>query len=186
MKSSHIRLALERNAPLIRDAIKDAETTRQMIENALDNPECIDQNEQLRLLRQLLATHPTAWNLSRDLTASSLRILLTYLTGNDEKLMSRILGGLDGLRASLEYESSHPLERLLIDQVALCWLSYEVTKTLAMFLAYRADTEPYWEQRLARVEKRYQRAIESLARTRKLVRSTKEVQRRYDQTAPSS
>jgi hypothetical protein len=87
------------------------------------------------------------------------------------------------MRDSLEYDSSPPLEKLLIDQVVLTWLSCEVTRVIYSGLAFKGGEQPehgrYWEARLNSVEHRLHRAVESLARTRKLVRSTKAVRTAY-------
>jgi len=71
------------------------------------------------------------------------------------------------------------MERLLIEQVVLCWLRMFVTEQRytnivegAKLTMREAD---FWERRLSAVQRRYLRACETLARVRKLVRSTVQV-----------
>ncbi|MGI9174306.1 MAG: hypothetical protein ACR2GR_03160 [Rhodothermales bacterium] len=99
-------------------------------------------------------------------------------------MQESVLAGLDDVRRSLGYAKSPMLERLLIGQVALAWLNYEATKQVYVKVAFEGSGMepkhgPYWERRMVSVEKRYQRALESLARLRKVVRSTKKVQQEY-------
>jgi hypothetical protein len=83
------------------------------------------------------------------------------------------------VKEDLGYSVAPPLERLLIEQVVLC--------SLHMYLVageYGLVVEPsipqssidHWERRLSAVQHRYLRACESLARIRKLARTTPALQ----------
>lgn len=82
------------------------------------------------------------------------------------------------LRRELGYEEAPELERLLIEQVALCWLQHsyvEFKYTEATSQPLTWDQDKGWERKLAASQRRYLRACETLARIRKLTRSTVQV-----------
>ena len=69
------------------------------------------------------------------------------------------------------WEVAPPLERLLIEHVALCWLRVQcVEQRYAQIMAKSITLEQgrYWESRLSASQRRYLRATETLARVRKL------------------
>ena len=80
---------------------------------------------------------------------------------------------LETMRADLGYDSSPPLERLLIQQVALCWLNLNLVEyrhTNIMKQSITLTLGIYWEKRLSAAQRRFARACESLARVRRLSR----------------
>jgi hypothetical protein len=79
--------------------------------------------------------------------------------------------------ANLALELSQPndgqLERMLIDQIVLCWLragTAEQKYTAVTMESCSIKVADHWEKRLSATQKRYTRAVESLARVRKLTR----------------
>lgn len=179
-----IRSVVEQNSPLIQSALRETRNLQALMKAAKEDDE-LSYNEYLQRLRQILHDHPTAWRITGDLAATSAEALVRVVARDDQHMRESVLAGMEKVRESLGYATSPQLERLLIDQVTLCWLTYEITRTVYTFLAFDGRKEPehgaYWEKRMASVELRYQRAIESLARTRKLVRSTKLVQINFAQ-----
>lgn len=129
-------------------------------------------------LRQLLLDHPTIW---AELGAASRRTavyIARVLYPNKLAGREAILQGMDRLRESLGYLSEPPIIRLMIDDVAIARADLDVTRVVATamkFKSVKGKHASYWEDRLATVEKRHQRAVRELARTTKLVRSTKAV-----------
>ena len=82
------------------------------------------------------------------------------------------------VRAGLGYQGASQLERLLIDHAVLCWLrlqdaerGYSVAMERSLPLAH-AD---YWDRHLAVAQRRYLRACETLARVRRLLHPTLQV-----------
>lgn len=72
---------------------------------------------------------------------------------------------------SMGYETAATLERLLIDEVVMTWLhlrkiQYSYHKTTAG--QHRFKEGRYWESRLSAAQRRHLRAVESLARVRKM------------------
>ena len=80
---------------------------------------------------------------------------------------------LESIRADLGFESASALERLLIQQVTLCWLNLNVTECRHSAITGQSVMLPvalYWEHRLTAAQRRFTRACESLARVRRLSR----------------
>ena len=74
------------------------------------------------------------------------------------------------LRTELGHEKATPLEKGLIDHVVVCWLRLHICE-LDYQMYNRGVTLPlanYWEHKLSAHQKRYLRAVETLARVRKL------------------
>ncbi len=74
-------------------------------------------------------------------------------------------------REELGYKSATPLERSLIEHVVLCWLHLCTTE---LRYGERMKDSPslaqamHWEKKLSANQRRYLRAVETLARIRKL------------------
>ncbi len=80
---------------------------------------------------------------------------------------------LEAMRSDLGYASASPLERLLIQQVTLCWLNLnavEYKHSNVMQQSITLTLGIYWEKRLSAAQRRFTRACESLARVRRLSR----------------
>jgi hypothetical protein len=80
---------------------------------------------------------------------------------------------MEDLRTEMGYADAPLLERLLIQQVALCWLNLtalEYRHTLIMRQSITLTLGAYWDKRLSMAQRRFTRAAESLARVRKLSR----------------
>ncbi len=80
---------------------------------------------------------------------------------------------LEAMRSDLGIASASPLERLLIQQVTLCWLNLnavECTHAAVMQKSITLTLGIYWEKRLSAAQRRFTRACESLARVRRLSR----------------
>lgn len=82
---------------------------------------------------------------------------------------------LDRLRSDLEGPLDDPCEKLLIDQVVICYLQMYLTE-LSYERVMRMGVSPQgarsWEQRLTAAQKRYFRAIETLIRLRRSLQKT--------------
>ncbi|TXH45899.1 MAG: hypothetical protein E6Q97_30665 [Desulfurellales bacterium] len=78
---------------------------------------------------------------------------------------------LDLMRTDLGYESANALERSLIQHVVLCWLRLhdcELRYHMAMGDNPTLAQGGYWEKKLSANQARYLRAVETLARVRRL------------------
>ncbi len=76
------------------------------------------------------------------------------------------------VKSLLGYDRASPVERLLIEQVAACYLRLNITEQSfegVMGQEHTFKLGAYWEKKLAAAQHRYLRAIETLARVRKLL-----------------
>ncbi len=75
------------------------------------------------------------------------------------------------LQEDLGHPEANQLERLAINQIVLCWLNLHLIEiTLTDRLANQHDRESgiYWEKRLSFASSRYNRALETLSKMRKM------------------
>jgi hypothetical protein len=103
----------------------------------------------------------------------------TIVNGSGQGMRECWRQRLQAMRADLGYAEASTLERLLIQQVTLCWLNlnlaeYRFTNITKQSISFACGL--YWEKRLSAAQRRFTRASESLARVRKLSRSTPALQ----------
>ena len=82
------------------------------------------------------------------------------------------------MRNGLGYEGAPQLEQLLIDHAVLCWLRLqdaEAGYSAAMDRSLPVAHADYWDRHLSAAQRRYLRACETLARTRRLLQPTLQV-----------
>jgi hypothetical protein len=82
------------------------------------------------------------------------------------------------VRNGLGYEGAPQLEQLLIDHAVLCWLrlqDVEWTYSLAMERSLPLSQADFWDRHLSAAQRRYLRACETLARVRRLLNPTLQV-----------
>lgn len=186
-----IRAALAKNAGLMESTLQEARLLKMNLETALERGEHEEYNAYLTRLREALRETPALWGRADEHVRQTAHAFLVTLAKNDPTQRSVALGALADLLDDLGYHACPPLERLLVERVALAWLACRATDWCHRALAFRTEPGaegreskepehgPYWERRAAAAERRLERAVESLARTRKLVRATKGVQREY-------
>jgi hypothetical protein len=83
------------------------------------------------------------------------------------------------LKKDLGYDDAPLLEKLLIQQAALCWLKLnlvELSYSGTMKQSITLTLGMYWDKRLSAAQRRFTRACETLARVRKLSRNTPALQ----------
>ena len=133
----------------------------------------------LAAFRQLLKEKPDALDYMGDLTKEAQRALAKTFKGS-ELMSARVERDIERTVQELGYAQSSPLEKMLIDLVALnkAWLF--ILEWLVALAIRRpnqsASSALYLERRLNMVQARHLRALESLARVRRLLRPTANVQ----------
>lgn len=101
------------------------------------------------------------------------QVLDTIVHGSGQGMRECWRRRLGSMRADLGYADSSALERLLIQQVTLCWLNLNLTEhrhTNVMKQSITLGVGLYWEKRLTMAQRRFTRACESLARVRRVSR----------------
>jgi len=129
--------------------------------------------DDLLTLRAMLRDYPGLWRMAGDLTEHAIDLVLENIKGTPAVKESLEAGRL-ALRDELGYQQGTALERLLIEHVVLCWLRmscaecrYEHSARTEGRTFAQAD---YQERTLTVTQGRYLRALETLARVRRLLR----------------
>lgn len=127
----------------------------------------------LPALRILLDNRAELWKEVGDLSKHSEMTLLSMVAGNNLLAKEAISRKLNELRLELGGTSPTPLERLLIDRIALCWLHLNFLEIDAMASLGKdrgmTQTSVYAQRRLDSAQRRYLQAVKGLAAVRKLL-----------------
>lgn len=116
--------------------------------------------------------HPQVFD-DVSLFAKSTLTAVAESASDTETTRLQMLGEVKALRKRLGVAEATPLEQLLIEDVAICWLRMHVTEQLYTSNCASpgmgiANLE-FWDRRLASARRRYLSSIESLARVRGLL-----------------
>jgi hypothetical protein len=122
-------------------------------------------------LRKALDAHPDAWRILGDLAQLAMDSVVDYFykpMGEDAEAHRESARRATGaIKRDLGYKTASPLEKLLIEQVAVCWLRAYIAE-IYVTIARAGDSLEYWNRQLSAAQRRYLRAIETLARVRRL------------------
>jgi hypothetical protein len=137
-------------------------------------------------LRDFLNNHPELWQNCQQLTAWAINSYIdsTNNTGATKELL-RVQAR--SLKDDLGWRDCSSLEQLSIDAVVLAWLRWTWTEfqhASVMAESHSFDRGLYWEKRLVNAQRQYLRAVESLAKVRRLLRKTPELM--HDLSQPDS
>jgi hypothetical protein len=133
----------------------------------VDHPDPADLAE----FGRVLASSPGLWVIAGDLNEDARQTLLSTI--GPATAREALKRGLVELAEALGQADSSALERLLIDQILSLWLAQNLCQmqfARAHAGAVQFDHSLYLEKRLLISTRRYLRAVESLARVRRLLR----------------
>ena len=139
-----------------------------------DDPDPAD----VKALRKLFSQYPQVWRSVGDMAEQAAKHLVGN-AGGTAVVKESIAAGWKGVKRDLEYEHAPALEKLLIEQVGLCWMRHYILEqrfTNVTLAGGTIDALNYWERCLNASQRRYLRACETLARVRKIVRRTPALQ----------
>lgn len=129
----------------------------------------------LRELRKKLEQTPQLYVLVMDM-GETVRNQLIQKSMDQEAARLIIEAQTKVIRQGLGFEQSPLLEQMLIENVIVCWLRLQWAEyQLSGFIGRGSNSMSevtYWERRLSKAQQRFLRASNSLARVRKLTRST--------------
>lgn len=133
----------------------------------LENPNPRD----IQALRTMLETHPQLWRVMGDLVHISIHAVLGLDNWLNQGTRLSVEIGIREIKKDLGYDQAPALEKMLIDQIVVTWL--QVNKTRIKYEQVQSagvsvQSALYWEDRLNGANARYLRAIDSLARHRKV------------------
>ena len=132
-----------------------------------EKPKPADLAEMRTMLDQLLA-QGGALTTSFDAAEDG---LIDYMSSGKAFTMELLRREQDARRKGLGYAAAPLLEKMLIDCVALAWLRYtdaERRYTTVTGQDHAPAIGLHWERRVSAAQHRYLRAVETLARVRKL------------------
>jgi hypothetical protein len=138
-----------------------------MDRNDIENPT----REDRRAFREFIQENPQLWIYAGNVVEQAAYSLVDSIGGKGTMLTAALKKGFTQMPRDLALPTDGPLEQLLVQQVVLCWMRYgqvEYTYTTKMSSATTFQQLRYWEQRLNAAQRRYLRAVETLARVRKL------------------
>lgn len=131
-------------------------------------------SEDMKRLRQYMREVPDLWR-----AAGNIGRLATDRMINNWNAAPYMLASLEEgarqQRIQHGYQEAAPLERLLIDEIVICWIEhYKAHTTYASMSGAKLslNQERYWNKYIGQTQGRYLRAIEALARVRKLAQRT--------------
>jgi hypothetical protein len=129
--------------------------------------------EDMEEVRNWFNQAPHLWRLAGDLAASATDIALGQISKRPIQIEST-KQVMEQMKKHLGWECATPIERMLIEQVVVCWLrQYHGELLYCQYSTSESLVErQYWERRLSFTQGRYLRALETLARLRKLTQVT--------------
>lgn len=136
--------------------------------------------EDMAALRKILDEHPEIWQAAGRMAQRAVNVIVGEYFSGSGLLRESVGREIEELRASLDFENSPPLEKILIEQVIVCRLNlYALEMNTAVKLCASHTTEAglYWDRRLIGAHRRLTRACEALARVRKLSAEAQRTQR---------
>lgn len=126
--------------------------------------------EDVARMREMLDKHPTFISIGEHSDNSFYQYIETV---TDSALTKELLKRqITEKRESFGYDSATIIEKMLIDQVILCYFrlnnieQHHITKT---YERHSLEHGLYWDKRLNSAQRRFTKACESLAKVRKLV-----------------
>lgn len=141
----------------------------------VDKTDIADPKKQdLKALRKALRNNPELWRLVGDLAEIAFLNLIKGFEAT-AALKESLKIGWQEMQIELGGENPNPLEKLLIQQVVMSWLRLQLAEyyyTVKMNQSISLTSGRYWEGRLSAAQRRHLRAIETLARVRRLLSKT--------------
>jgi hypothetical protein len=129
--------------------------------------------EDLIALEGLFIKHPDIWRTLElgNMCTYAVREMLEQMTNNAPATRISLQAGVEGVKRDLGYADAPALEKLLIDAVAVAWLHYydrqrRYPQIMAAELTIAQAT--YREKQMHVAQARYLKALETLARVRRM------------------
>lgn len=111
-----------------------------------------------------------------DMASANEKALINLMTPeHDNALRLTMEYSLSQMKRDLGYDQSSAVERLVINQIVLCWLRMQVTE-YRLTCNIEERMIDFYDKRLNAAQLRFNRACESLLRTRKMMIQTPALQ----------
>jgi len=126
--------------------------------------------QDVQKLRAFLRDHSEVWQEAGDLANLAAKRLILAVAEKDILLRESLFLQLESFKTKLAEPPGHPLETILIDQIAICWLQ---ANAAAIILTDNSNaSKEQWEflqQRSERGQKNLVAAVKELCTVRKLL-----------------
>lgn len=135
--------------------------------------------EDVEALRRLFNEDPELWQAAGNMAKRTLDHLCRTYYQQSAYVQECVQRRVEKMREEFGYGQASPLERLLIEQVLVCYVNLyvlEINSAGKLCESHSRETGLYWDRRLTGAQRRFRRACESLARIRKLLRNTPALQ----------
>lgn len=130
----------------------------------------------LPAVRKLLEDPDAVDRLGGDLALQAELSLIQAAAGDDLVFKEALTRKVELLRGELEGPNPTPVERLLVERIAACWLQVQDADVrYAQAKNLSRDWGDYYQRRMDRAHQRYLSAIKTLATVRKLALSSVQV-----------
>jgi hypothetical protein len=142
---------------------RDQKELRKLVDRAQKGDEST-----LPVLRDLLR-HPTNVESFGNVALHAENALIHKFVGKDVAVREGIRRKMDAMRAELAGSTPTPLERLLVERIAVCWLHlYYLESLYASQDSMTFNQGIYYQRSIDRAHRRYLTAIKTLSVVRKL------------------
>ena len=153
-----------RNTVSTSELIEDKGKLMALIDRAQDGDE-----EALSVLRKVLDEEPRVARIV-DLARNVERSIIEKMSGNDVFTQEALPCNLKEMRKEIAGENPSPLERLLSERIAVCWLELQYfqaiySQNMGKLTITQSD---YHQRRIDKAHRRYIGSIKALAQIRKL------------------
>lgn len=149
------------------DLSEERRTIAEFVERAQDGDKTV-----LPALRKALDEEPKMSRILVDLARSAESGMVEIIAGEDLLVQEAMPRNLAAMRKEIAGENPSPLERLLAERIAACWLQLQYFDAIyAQNLRKLSISQSeYYQRRIDRAHKRYLSAIRTLAQVRKLLK----------------
>lgn len=129
--------------------------------------------DDLQAIRKYLKEVDGLWKMGGDLAQMARSRIIKEAAPDNQLVVESIEIGLEKLKADLGYSTSPRLEKMLIEEICYCWMAHNLTSRRYAAVVTDGQTTltqgDYWERTMTTSQKRYLRALETLARVRKML-----------------
>lgn len=117
----------------------------------------------LPMLREVLAERPDVWRFWGDWSRRNMDLILSDFKGSGLAILESVRRYSADLKARLAGPEATPIESLLVDRIALCWLHVHIAEGV-----YTQNPNDGTQRRFDRAQRMYLQAIKALATVRRL------------------
>ena len=121
-------------------------------------------------MQKKLHQEPLLWHIYGDMTSAAEHAVISWIATTPLR-REAVKVGQEARRRELGYDTASPLERGLIEHVVLCRLRLDLAEqaySRATAQDHSFALGEYWDRLLSAAQRRYLRAVETLARIRRL------------------